>query len=284
MRIPMFVLALLSFYTSYGQEKQNLIKELNFFGDIQIMADDASHRERAMESFNSLFHDYVHSESFSRSDLDNIKYISKITPSDNSFTLLSWRVMGEEKNHYFGYVVTDSEVIKLHNDDTMILDPSDSYSDKNWWGCLYYNILSVDSKNGTKHIVFGYNQEKKRQTKIVDVIQVDNGKVVFGAPLFENKKGGDDLNRIYITYGKNSNVTLNYNKGMTMIMHDHLVRGSSPSGTPTMLPDGSYVGYDWDGSRWIYIDKIYNQVSEKAPRPQPIFGKSEGTDLFGKRR
>ena len=51
---------------------------------------------------------------------------------------------------------------------------------------------------------------------------------------------------------------------------------------PTQLPDCSFVGYKQEIDSLVYVDKIFNQTSDEAPRPMPVLGSDAKKDIFGK--
>ena len=55
--------------------------------------------------------------------------------------------------------------------------------------------------------------------------------------------------------------------------------GRKPGQGPTLVPDGSYVGYKWDGTYWNKVDKIFDQVS--ATPPMDGRKKKSNKTLFG---
>ena len=70
-----------------------------------------------------------------------------------------------------------------------------------------------------------------------------------------------------------------------MIVFDHLIprMGRLPGQGQTMLPDGSYVGYKWDGEYFNYIEKIYHETQAEAPFPSPILG-SDNRNIMGQNK
>ena len=113
------------------------------------------------------------------------------------------------------------------------------------------------------------------------------GKTVFGAPVFakiEEDRAPITKNRVSMTYSAETAIRLNYDEHMGLIIFDHLIplKSPLPGQGPTLVPDGSYQGYAFEEGSWNLIEKLFNQVSEEAPREQPILGEGrKGKDLFG---
>lgn len=273
-------------------QQNDQLDDIKFYADVIANAGNPIHKERANNEFSKLFDAWLHSESFNLSDLESIQWLSVKQPLDESFTMITWQLeMNDNDNRYFGYLIKDSKIIKLKN--AAFLDDLeyDILSNEEWAGALYYNIHTV-TKDGEKlYILFGYNAHMNYEhRKIVDVLRFDGESIVFGVEIFKKQDPGERgviKNRIIMDYSSDANATMNYNPGLDMIVFDHLIPriGRIPGQGPTMLPDGSYVGYQWDGEYFKYIDKIYHQTQEEPPMPKPVLDeKSKNQDIFGKRK
>ena len=271
-----------------GQLSRTTIDDLNFYADIIANAGNPIHKQRAHDEFAKIFDIWINSEQFNEEDLESIQWLSVKRPEDESFSLITWQLLkGESDNHYFGYIMKDGDAHKLNsarNDEDLeynVLGPDD------WAGVMYYNILTMDKAGEKIYILFGYDAYKTYESrKIADALTFDNGKPVFGYEIFkrqENENRGVIKNRLVLDYASDSNVSLNYNPNLDMIVFDHLIprMGRMPGQGPTMLPDGSYVGYKWDGEYFNYVDKIYHQTQAEAPFPKPVLG-GDNRNILGK--
>ena len=286
----LFIIAILfSLSMNINAQQINQLDDIKFYADVIANAGNPIHKARANVKFSEIFDSWIHSDQFSEADLESIQWLAVKYPEDKSFTLITWQLaMNENDNRYFGYLIKDKTIIPLQNTEFIDDLEYDVLSDKEWAGAMYYNIHTVE-KNGINHyILFGYNAYKNYEhRKIVDVLTFDNGSPIFGSELFKKQDPGERgviKNRLVLDYSSDSNATLNYNPGLGMIVYDHLIPrlGRIPGQGPTMLPDGSYVGYKWDGEYFNYIDKIYHQTQEEPPMPKPVIGKDKTQDIFGK--
>jgi hypothetical protein len=276
-------------FSGIGQH-QNPLDDIKFYADVIANAGNPVHKERANAAFSKLFDSWLRSEAFSKADLNDIQWISVKQPQDLSFTIVTWQLeLNENDNRYFGYLLKDNEIIKLTSTDIVEDIEYDVLSENDWAGALYYNIHTVKKDNKNLYILFGYNAFKNfEHRKIVDVLTFDNDLPVFGSEIFKKQEPGERgviKNRIVLDYSSDSNATMNYNPGLDMIVFDHLIPriGRLAGQGPAMLPDGSYVGYKWDGEFFNYIDKIYHQTQDQPPMPKPVLGEKEkGQDIFGK--
>ena len=266
--------------------------DLKFYADVIANAGNPVHRERANNTFSELMNDWINSDAFGLEDLESIQWLSVKHPEDRSFTLVTWQLeIDENNNKYFGYLIKDDKAIALK--ETTYLDDLeyDVLSAKEWAGALYYNILTVQKDSQDIYVLFGYNSYKDySHRKIADVLTFSEGEAVFGSEIFKSQKEGERAiikNRLILDYSSDANVSLNFNPGLNMIVHDHLIPrlGRVPGQGFTLLPDGSYVGYQWDGEYFNYIEKIYDQTQDEPPMPKPILGNSaEKRDIFGNQK
>ena len=223
---------------------------------------------------------------------DSDVWLSMKSPVDNSFKIITWQLRKtEDEVIYFGYIqMKDGTTIMLNDKSEGMDDVAYSMLDNEYWyGALYYNMLEQKDASGSPYyILFGYHEKDKfSNTKLAEVLYFDDGNPVFGKEVFSKEDEGgraDKVNRLILEYSADANVTLNYNPGLGMIVYDHLISrmGNMPGQGPTMLPDGSYCGYQLSEGEWKYVDKLFDQISETAPRPKPVLG-GKGKSIFGKK-
>ena len=88
--------------------------------------------------------------------------------------------------------------------------------------------------------------------------------------------------RIVKEYSSEASVRMNYDPLMEMVIFDHLITQNGPHGEgPVNYPDGSYEGYKFEEGRWNYVEKVFDQVQDEAPRPFPVL-EGEQKTIFGK--
>jgi len=271
---------------------QGIVDEISFFADITANAGIPEHRSKASVELEKNMEHWLSSDEFNTEDLEAMPFLSVKTPEDKSFYIVTWQLIdGLNQHSYKGYIISteDGVVTKLNAENGGIPKnvAYETRGEEDWYGALYYNILETEVDKTKAYLLFGYDGHKEYEhRKVVDVLTFDQGKPIFGAEIFkvENEGRRDDIkNRIIIEYSNDANVSLNFKEHLDMITHDHLISriGRIPGQGPTMLPDGSYIGYKWDGKFWVYIDKIYNQVSEEPPTDGKIRTAGQH-DIFGK--
>ena len=290
--LNLIAILLMSFLGLNAQDNSELKEDIYFYADIVANAMDYNHKIRANEVLVPLIEKAL--EEKIDIDLDELKWVSNISSPDSLFSLITWQIQTSESSHeYAGYILHKGQITKLKDEAMSMIDNIDYLiGDKdNWFGQLYYGIKEFQEKGQTKYVLFGYNAYTQYENiKMADIMYFDeSGEVVFGQQLFakDMKDMRDAKNRVILKYSDDAPINLNYNPGLGMIVHDHLIpRMGQISGQGIILTgDGSYEGYALNEGIWLHKEKLFDHIYEEAPRPSPVLDNdntSTGKDLFGK--
>lgn len=211
------------------------------------------------------------------------QYVSIQYPQDSTFRVFSWQLFVNDKEYrYYGAIQVNESDLKLFglidrsfqmqgNLEQMTTNPEE------WYGALYYGIHETEGPQGKYYILFGYDHtEFFRQRKIAEVLYFRDGKPQFGAPVFIDPQSGRTKNRLVIEYSAATSAGLRYDEIQEIIIFDHLLTMNGQYGEgPTNFPDGSYEGYKEKDGMWHYIEKVYDIISDEAPRPYPVLDRDE---------
>lgn len=282
-----FFLIMSAWFFVQAQDELSLLYEKTaMYSDIVANAQLSSTKMTYADSLENSLTKFLETEgSFSFSSSKPI-WLSIKSSEDNALKVYTWELkIGENDFKYVGFIqFKDGSYIKLQDESQELTDIEYMELEHTlWYGALYYNLVSVlDGEGAPYYILFGIHRKDEFTTeKIAEVIYIRNGRIAFGKPVFHNET--DVKNRIHLSYAHDANVSLNYNESLNLIIFDHLISrmGALPGQGPTMLPDGSYSGYSFLDGKWIFQDKLYNQISETPPTDGKIRPK-DGKDLFGK--
>ena len=214
---------------------------------------------------------------------------------DSSFRIFSWQLYVDINDYkYYGTIQMNRPELKMYplidRSEEMEAPFFDEVSNQNWYGSLIYNIKSFESPKGEKqYLLFGFDGYRFfNKRKLIDLMTFSgNGVPVFGAiPVFE-REDSSQVHRFILEYGSDARVKLNWNEELDMIVFDHLIETASPYPGQNFMyvPDGDLDGLKFEKGRWNYVRRIFDQVQEEAPRPEPIFNeRGAGKDLFGKKK
>lgn len=225
---------------------------------------------------------------------ERITSVSIQYPADSSFRVFTLQLYVDvDEYRYYGAIQMNSPELQLF---PLIDRSGDVYSHEQeilsperWYGALYYNVRQFDSAEGDrKYLLFGYDALSMwNKRKLVEVLSFKAGKPVFGAPVFvsQNEETGEisTKNRLLHEYSAEASFKLNYDETFEIILFDHLVlMGGSYGQGPAMVPDGTYEGYKLEDGNWNWVEKVFNQISEEPPMPEPILDGRQKGDILGK--
>lgn len=228
---------------------------------------------------------------------ERVKTVSIQYPQDSSFRIFTWQLYMDENHYrYFGAIQMNTPELTLFP----LIDRSGDIENANieqfeltadkWYGALYYKIIETDSPNGKYYLLFGFDgYEFFHKRKLIDVLTFKMGQPVFGAPVFKYEDDAEPATvkkRFLVEYSPESSVTVNYDVIRDMIIFDNLmvVTGQYGEG-PTKIPDGTYQGFELKDGFWVHVDKVFHEIMDEAPVPQPVLDQKEGEkkkDLFGR--
>ena len=249
-------------------------------------------RQNANLEFCEIFEKLLDHPDIYTYSFDSLITVSKLISPDESFRVFTWQLFEADDIYtYIGYI--------LHNDGswTSLKDASSDYftpefevGDKDhWYGALYYKMVPFQSaENKTRYLVFGYDGNSlMERRKVIDVLSFDEeGNPTFGEPVFVSSKESvahpPVMHRILIEYFANAKVSCNFNEIHNQIIYPHLVFMKTPEGE-FMIPDGSYEGYVYEEGKWRHNVKVFNQVQDEPPFPEPVLNKEDKKNLFGKK-
>jgi hypothetical protein len=109
------------------------------------------------------------------------------------------------------------------------------------------------------------------------------GKPVFGAPVFDKPDVPQKESRLFFEYSAEASVRVNWDEQYQMVLFDHLIPWPSPFGRGvSFVPDGSYDGLRLEKGRWKFIEKVFNDAQDEAPRPEPVLDNRQEKDIMGR--
>lgn len=195
---------------------------------------------------------------------DSLKNIGIIKSEDEKLRIITWNLPYNDRTHkYFGFIQYKKSkktyvFYELNDDSDNIKNPELAVlNDKNWYGALYYKIITNKNKGIVYYTLLGADLNNLlTKKKIIEILYFDkNNSPVFGNKVFKNKS--IPISRVIFEFNAQTNMTLTYDKEKEMIIYDHL----SPS-RPSLEgqfefygPDFSYDGLKFERGIWnAYFD------------------------------
>ena len=215
--------------------------------------------------------DSVKNLSVKKSDDDVVKLYTWTQPAvgGNDYQFFGLVQLHDKKKKLFSTIQLEDKHAEISRPETQRLDP------KNWFGALYYQILTDKHKKKTTYTLIGWHGNNRQSTKkVIDVLNVNNNRISFGAPVF--KSGIKTQSRMIYEYNAQAVMSLKYDDKMKMIVMDHL----SPS-APRLLnhfdsygPDFTYDAFKFKKGKWYFLRDIdprnpssAQQKSKRKPEP-----------------
>ncbi len=215
---------------------------------------------------------------------DSLITVSCLYAPDSSFRIFSWQLTIDEN------LVRQHGAIQMHTDDGSLkliplIDHSDNIdnindsivSNKAWIGALYYKMVMKEHAGVKYYTLLGFDDNNIRSSrKYIEVLHFENGDPVFGGKFFSVPNDSirpHNPSRFVMEFKKEAGPRLTYDKELDMIVMEHLVSESNqPRKKWTLIGDGDYEGFKWSNGRWIYVEKVFNQVTPEgqAPTPKPL--------------
>lgn len=190
--------------------------------------------------------------------------IGIVTSQDKSVRIFTWHV-ADDMDHfrYFGFIQVamkkgDSDVYVLKDNGKPqrgLLKLDQSTGD--WYGKLYYQVLTNQYKRKTYYTLLGMDFNNSRSTiKSVEVIALQRGNPVFVKSLFA--KNRDFVDRVVLEYSGTVAISVRFDPGTGMITYDHLVpfHPIYENNYEFYGPDGSIDGLEFSGGVWNYRGDI----------------------------
>lgn len=194
--------------------------------------------------------------------------VSILKSEDNKFRIFTWFVMSDDGSfRFYG-------ALQMNNPDQLELYPftdifakmesveDSTLTPKKWYGAVYYSLVPVNATADNKpyYILLGWKGSSHQSTKkVIDVLSFDNGKPIFGLPVFAEKEDDSKIKkRVVFSYTSEVSMLLRYVKEKGIIVFDHLVPPNDKlKNTPSLYgPDLTYDAYKFKKGKWYIQDNV----------------------------
>ncbi len=225
------------------------------------------------DSIVTIIDKYVRSDSVLTHKFSNLRYLGQIVSPDMKIKIITWNlVLRNSPGIYYSYIIkkaesgTKNEVYKMRA--TYKADPplpDGLYTDKNWYGTLYFDILPIKTSKGTFWMLFGIDYGNSVVTrKIIDVLSfTEKGTIVFGKKWFVS--GEDVKSREVFEFSSDGTMSLRFESDKKIIF-DHL----APF-TPQQIgeyqfygPTAKYDAYVFKKGLWYLEENV--DARNKKPK------------------
>jgi hypothetical protein len=212
---------------------------------------------------------------------DSIITVSKLYAPDSAFRIFTWQLVVHEN------MVRQKGAIQMKTADGSLklfplIDMSDDIeriedtitSHKAWVGALYYKIILTQRGGHPVYTLLGFDENNFRSSrKYIEILQFKEGEPVFGDRIFtvpNNTLYPQTTARLVMEYKKDASARLTYDEDLQLIAKEHLISETNePNKKYTLVGDGDYEGFKWMEDKWVYISKIFTQITPENEVPMP---------------
>ena len=262
---------------SQSAEMNELIDEIKIYRAKTISKKfDSEEIKSFNDSLRARVKEYLSLDKSFNHKLDSVPYLADLYSPDKSFRIITWNIGKEDlTNEYFAFIQKKNvEKKKVNYSVVELIDQSakqfrtveyKSFTYKNWYGALYYQIVPFKHKKKDHFVLLGWDGNNKiSNKKIIEVLHFDKkGNPRFGAMVFKSEKRVKK--RVVIEYTKDATISLRYHPDKKMIIYDHLapMKPELEGLYEFYAPDLSYDGYRLKSGLWelreaidIFNDKV----------------------------
>jgi len=273
-----FILILSTTFLSAQNISEKVIKEyedtLLILSNSIMYGETLEIREKANIGFVSELKEVMKFKESYIYPFGSLKTISILNPDDKSFRLFNWILPKENgTNQYFAFITLPNsdngynQIIELKHTETDLFNfETTIYNNENWYGSLYYKIISPKKKNNQHYTLLAWNGNNPESTiKIIDVLEIKNQKATLGKDIFI--KGEDTTKRIVVEYNRNTSASVNFDEDKNRIVLDHLVplKENQEGFNQFYVPDGSYDCFLYKNGEWIFKEDIDIRTNKSLP-------------------
>ena len=265
--ISILLLILLAFSVQAQKpEYLDLVKAEAELQDLfsQLYSDTLSESEAVLTRIREIMPVALESDGAMQYPWSSLNRIGVIPSDDGNVRIFTWHVMDDVDNYrYFGYIQ-----VSLKKGKVRLYEMTDNQkeqrnvrklqqSTEDWYGKLYFKIITRNYKRKTYYTLLGMDFNNTRSTiKTIEVMTIQRNKPLFARELFF--VGRDNVDRIILEYSSQVASSVRYDPGVEMITFDHLVpfHPIYNGNYEFYGPDGSIDGLEFDTGTWIFREDI----------------------------
>jgi hypothetical protein len=230
----------------------------------QLYSDSLSEKEPLLDSLRVRMAEALALPGSMDFPWNRLNRIGVIGSEDEMLRIFTWHVMDDFDHYrYFGFIQVAMKrgkhrVFELRDNGKAQrgLFRLDQSTD-DWYGKLYYQVLTNTHRRKTYYTVMGMDFNNSLSTiKTVEVLAIQRNTPEFVKALFFN--GRDRVDRLVLEYSKQVSISVRYDPGTGMITFDHLVpfHPIYEKNYEFYGPDGSFDGLEFADGIWNYRDDI----------------------------
>lgn len=287
-------------YTNYGQSFQQAEDSLAKVAPLILNAPSDSLRKEANQLFMRYLKETLQTPGSFSYAFDSLETIARIASPNGSFRIFNWNMpLDNGKFQYYGFIQQkinrdSTRLILLKDHSSSITQPEEEqlHAGK-WYGAHYYALIEHRAGDKNYYTLLGWDGYTPRITrKVIDVLWFDEqGKAIFGAPVFRQYPENRGPLRIVFNYSGQATMGVKYEPSLDLpvakkglfgpktkpfkaIVFDHLVplNPNLKNDYRYYVPESSqYNAFLLKNGFWVYHADIPVKTSDrqqKAPQKE----------------
>ncbi|HNT80592.1 MAG TPA: hypothetical protein PKH65_07920 [Bacteroidia bacterium] len=267
---------------STAQTSAKTIETLRQYGDSILKSPSDTIRQYYATQFTTLLSAELKLQKQFDHSFDSVKNLSILTSDDQRLRVLTYMLPHTLQNQfqYFGFVqINDHKKKQIHTIqlkpiqyDTLQNISRQKIDARQWYGCLYYSLITKKYKRNYTYTLIGYQPNNRLTTrKIIDIISIKGNSFTLGKPIFVD--GKKFFYRKVYEYNAQASMLLRYDPAYKMIMMDDIIPDNTAhQGNYLMYgPNFKYNAYRFKKGKWfLQKDVDARNTKEGKPKTQPL--------------
>jgi len=227
---------------------------------VRLYTDSLSDVEPVLSSLLEFMPQALSAEGAMEYSWSGLNRIGVVTSENGRIRFFTWHVMDDRDNYrYFGYVQVGMKKGKfklytLHDNgkkQRAVTRLDQSVED--WYGKLYYSIITSTYKRKTYYTLLGMDFNNTHSNlKTVEALSIQRNQARFLKDGFFDGRSKQD--RLVLEYSARVTISVRYDRDLDMITFDHLVplHPIYENNFEFYGPDGSIDGLEFEEGIWIF--------------------------------
>ncbi|MEN8203649.1 MAG: hypothetical protein ABFS28_13715 [Bacteroidota bacterium] len=261
-RFALIILSVLLTVSLHAQEPQylNMVKAEAMLQDlfVQLYSDSLSEVEPVLTTILDVMPNALSADGAMDFTWTGLNRIGVVSSDDGRIRFFTWHVMDDRDHYrYFGFVQVAMKKGKfklyaMHDNGKSQRNVTRlEQSPDDWYGKLYYSILTNRYKRKTYYTLLGMDFNNTRSNlKTIEVLNIHRNQPRFLMGRFFDGRSKQD--RVVLEYSARVAISVRFDPGLEMITFDHLVpfHPIYENNYEFYGPDGSFDGLEFEDGAW----------------------------------
>lgn len=267
--MPRFLLFFLLFLPELllGQSVREVRDSVQQCFQIMLSSDNDAEKVMVSDAMETILADFYRNASQFDVEFDSVPFLGQLRSDDGVVAMTCWNLAFSDGTFQYHCILRhrpdrNSVVVTVLEDNDVdwnriqrkAIRPAD------WYGALYYRILTDKHRGKTYYTLLGWDgKDQMTNRKVVDVLTFQGRSVLLGASVFRDVRDRP-VNRLYFEYANDVSMALNYDVKEKMIVMDHLAPEDSRLEGQYQFygPDFSYDALEFTKGEWILHEDVFS--------------------------